>query len=141
MPLELQETNTETDFPALARCLFDTYEDPPQKFFHVFFPIHGSDDEAREAATDEAATRLKDWHTHNPSRYWQKVVDTDTGKIAGGALWNIHRENPFTKTAHSEVTWFPYDGSRAFVKQALESYGEPRARVAQKPHVCQFSYT
>lgn len=139
MPLELQEINPEADFPALARCMFDSYEKPPQKFFHVFFPTHGSGNEAREAAIDEAAARLKLWHTHDPSSYWQKVVDTDTGNIAAGALWNIHRENPFAEPKPSEVIWFPDDGSRRYVEKALQNHTAPRAEVAQKPHLCQSS--
>ncbi|KAI1500855.1 acyl-CoA N-acyltransferase [Biscogniauxia marginata] len=138
MALQLQELNAETDFPAIARCLFESYEDPPQKFFHVFFPIHGVGGKAREEAIDECAVRLKQWHTHDPSSYWQKVIDTKTGRIAGGALWNIHTENPFAEPHDEEVTWFPNDSSREYAAQAIESHSAPRARVAQKPHVYLF---
>ncbi|KAK5625796.1 hypothetical protein RRF57_001512 [Xylaria bambusicola] len=139
MALKLQEIDPEKDFPALARCLFESYEDPPQKFFHVFFPIHGTGSEAREEAIKEAADRLKLWHTHDPSSYWQKVVDESTGKIAGGALWNIHEQNPFANPPASAPTWFPDDGSRRFVEKALENHSRPRAKVAQKPHLCRSS--
>ena len=67
MPLVLQEIDKNTDFPGLARCLFEAHEDPPQKFFHVFFPTLGSSAEAREAAIDEGAERLKSWHLEDPS--------------------------------------------------------------------------
>ncbi|KAI1305092.1 acyl-CoA N-acyltransferase [Xylaria venustula] len=138
MALVLQEIDPEKDFPALARCLFESYEDPPQNFFHVFFPIHGNGHEAREAAIEEAADRLKLWHTHDPSSYWQKVVDEATGKIAGGALWNIHQQNPFANPSASAPTWFPDDGSRRFVEKALENHVWPRSKVAQKPHLYLF---
>ncbi|KAK9776460.1 putative N-acetyltransferase domain-containing protein [Seiridium cardinale] len=138
MPLELQEVDSETDFPSLARCLFESYEKPPQRFFHVFFPIHGTTEGDREEAIYEAAVRLKLWHTHDPSSYWQKVVDTKTGRIAGGALWNIHKENPFASPPASEVTWFPNDGSRRFVEKALENHARPRSQVAQRPHLYLF---
>ncbi|KAI0531705.1 acyl-CoA N-acyltransferase [Xylaria digitata] len=138
MALKLQEIDPETDFPALAKCLFESYEDPPQKFFHVFFPIHGTGDEARNEAIKEAADRLKLWHTHDPSSYWQKVVDEETGKIAGGALWNIHEKNPFENPTPSAPTWFPDDGSRRFVEKALENHSRPRSQVAQKPHLYLF---
>jgi hypothetical protein len=136
MALKLQEIDPEKDFPGLARCMFETYEDPPQKFFHIFFPIHGTGDEAREAAIKEAADRLKLWHTHDPSSYWQKVVEEETGKIVGGALWKIHHENPFVNPPPSEVSWFPDDGSRRFTEKALENHTRPRSEVAQKPHLC-----
>ncbi|KAI5927291.1 hypothetical protein F4810DRAFT_706661 [Camillea tinctor] len=136
MTLHLQEINVDNDFPALARCMFESYEDPPQKFFHIFFPTHGTNAEAREEAIAEAADRLKLWHTPDPSSYWRKVVDSETGNIAGGALWKIHRENPFASPSAAEVTWFPEGGSRAYVEQALQLHSAPRARVAQRAHVC-----
>jgi hypothetical protein len=140
MALKLQDIDPKRDFPALVRCMFESYEDPPQKFFHVFFPIHGMGHEARETAIQECVERLKLWHANDPSSYWQKVVDEKTGKIAGGALWNIHEENPFANPHPSNVTWFPDDGSRRFVEKALENHGRPRAEVAQKPHLCKCSY-
>jgi hypothetical protein len=136
MTLELQEIDADIDFPALARCLFESHEDPPQKFFHIFFPIHGTSNEAREVAIDEAATRLKLWHVQDPSSYWQKIVESETGRIAGGAMWKIYEENPFINEDHMDVTWFPNDGSRVFVERALEAYSEPRSRVGQRPQVC-----
>ncbi|KAI0472262.1 acyl-CoA N-acyltransferase [Xylaria cf. heliscus] len=138
MPLELQEIDTEVDFPALARCLFESYEDPPQKFFHIFFPINGTGHEPREEAIKEAAERLKSWHTHDPTSCWKKVVDTTSGKIAGGALWNIYEENPFANPHPSTVTWFPPGGSRAFAEKAIENHARPRSKAAQLPHVYLF---
>ena len=91
MGLELLEADTATDFPAIASSMFDSYEDPPQPFFHAFFPIHGDTHDAREEGIAECATRLHSWHMEDPTSYWQKIVDTDTGRIAGGALWNIHK--------------------------------------------------
>ena len=42
MPLELVEVNTKTDFPAIARYMFESHEVPEQKFFQAFFPTHGN---------------------------------------------------------------------------------------------------
>ncbi|RYP59783.1 hypothetical protein DL769_008401 [Monosporascus sp. CRB-8-3] len=138
MGFELYEVDPATDFPAIARSMFDSYEDPPQPFFHAFFPIHGDTRDAREEAIAECATRLHSWHTEDPTSYWQKIVDTDTGRIAGGALWNIHKENPFADEHHMEVTWFPDDGSRRFAEQVVEIHSAPRVRVGQRPQVYLF---
>ncbi|KAK8080986.1 hypothetical protein PG997_008804 [Apiospora hydei] len=142
MPLELQAVDPKADFPAVARCLFESYEAPPQPFFHIFFPIHNTTtnnpQNAREAAIAEAAARLKLWQEHDKSMYWQKVVDTETGRIAGGALWNIHEANPFANPAQLEVSWFPEGGARRFVEKALENHVRPRARAAPKPHLYLF---
>lgn len=139
MGLVVQEIDQDVDFPALARCLLEAYEDPPQKFLHIFFPINGSGAEAREAAIQEAAERLKLWHTHDPTSHWQKVVDIDTGRLVGGASWNVYTTNPFTEPHALDVTWFPDDSSRVYVEKALENYGLPRAEVAQKPHIYLFN--
>ncbi|KAI0156449.1 hypothetical protein GGR57DRAFT_463458 [Xylariaceae sp. FL1272] len=138
MVFELREINPEADFPALARCLFESYEDPPQPFFHIFFPIHGSGAKAREEAIAECADRLKLWHTHDPTSYWQKVIDTETGRVAGGCLWNIYKENPFANPHESEVSWFPDGGARRFVEKALANHARPRSKAAQRPHIYLF---
>lgn len=137
--LELRGIDPEVDFPGLARCLFESHENPPQKIFHIFFPIHGAGKDARETAIAEAAARLKRWHTQDPTSYWQKAFDVKTGKIVGGANWRIYKENPYAVPDSFEVTWFPDDSSRVYVEKALENYSKPRARVAQKPHLCELT--
>ncbi|KAI0117933.1 acyl-CoA N-acyltransferase [Nemania sp. FL0031] len=138
MPLELREIDAEVDFPALARCLYESYEEPLQKFFYVWFPIFEGSENARKNSLDEAAERLAKWHTEDPSSYWQKVIDTETGNIAGAALWNIHKENPFAQAHDMEVTWFPDDGSRKFTEQMIELHSAPRALRGQRPHIYLF---
>lgn len=138
MVLQLQEVDVETDLPAISRCLFEAHEDPLQKFFHLWFPIFGNDKQAREDAITEAAARLKLWHSEDPSSNWRKVVDTESGRIAGAALWNIHVENPFATPDNMEVTWFPPGGAREFVETMISEYDAPRAQAAQKPHVYLF---
>ncbi|KAF5872967.1 putative gnat family protein [Botrytis fragariae] len=131
MTLQLQPIDSKVDFPTLTRCLFESYESPWQKFFHLWFPIQETSDNAREDAINEAASRLKLWHTHDPSSYWQKV----NGRIAGGALWRIYNKNPFETPPPSTVIWFPDDSSRRYAEQALQTHSRPRYKVAQKPHI------
>lgn len=139
MSLQLQDIDPEKDFPHLVRCLLESYEDPPQKFLHIFLPIHGPGPEAREAALQEGSERLKLWHTQDPSSHWQKVVDSNTGKIVAGASWNIHKTNPFVDPHAMEATWFPNDSSRTFAEKALENFGRPRFEAAQRPHICKLA--
>ncbi|KAI0484976.1 acyl-CoA N-acyltransferase [Xylariaceae sp. FL0804] len=139
MSLELVEVDPKTDFPAISRCMFESHEIPAQDFFHACFPIHGSGAQAREDAIAEGAVRLQSWHTENPTSHWNKVVDTDTGRLVGASLWNIHKEDPFAEEQQMEVSWFPDDGSRRFVEQMLEIYEKPRARVGRRPQVYLFT--
>ncbi|KAI1809054.1 hypothetical protein GGS20DRAFT_573742 [Poronia punctata] len=138
MGFRLEQVDPAADFPAIARSMFESYEEPPQSFFHAFFPRHGETQEAREAAIAECATRLYSWHTEDPTSHWQKIIDTDTGRIAGAALWNICQENPFAHEHSMEVSWFPDDGSRRFAEQVVEIHAAPRARVGQRPQVYLF---
>ncbi|KAI1357839.1 acyl-CoA N-acyltransferase [Xylaria arbuscula] len=139
MPLDLVELDATTDFPAIARCMFESHEVPEQKFFEAFFPTLGDGGhQAREDAIAECATRLASWHAEDPTSYWQKVVDTDTGRIAGAALWNICETDPFAEEHEMEVTWFPDGQARRFVEQFLDMYERPRARVGRRPQVYLF---
>ncbi|TGJ81244.1 hypothetical protein E0Z10_g7523 [Xylaria hypoxylon] len=138
MPLELSKLDAEVDFPALTKCLFESYDNPLQNFVNVYFAPRGEDETAHEERLKEASNRFADWHANDPSSYWQKVVDTETGEIAGGALWNIHLDNPFAQPHSLEVTWLPDDGSRKFAEEFLRQYDIPRALVGQKPQVYLF---
>ncbi|KAK8052417.1 hypothetical protein PG993_003802, partial [Apiospora rasikravindrae] len=132
--LDLQPVDPAVDFPALTRCLFDSYETPPQPFFHIFFPLHSNNNktqESREKAIAEAATRLKLWQEHDKTM----VLNTGTGRIAGGALLNIH-ESPFANPVYSELTWFPEGLARRFAEKALKNHVRPRSHAAPKPRLC-----
>ncbi|KAK8014811.1 hypothetical protein PG990_008107 [Apiospora arundinis] len=108
MTLKLQVVDPEVDLPAIAQCLFESYEDLPQPSFHVFFPTHGTGEAARGAAIEEAAARLKLWNAHGKTMYWQKV------------------------------TCFPDDGSRRFVEKALQNHTRSRSQAAPRPHLYLF---
>ncbi|KAH9894585.1 acyl-CoA N-acyltransferase [Xylariomycetidae sp. FL2044] len=146
MPFEFRAFNPETDFPGISRCMFESHETPPQKFFHAYFPIHGEeegDHQAREDAIAEGTARLAAWFAEDPTSHWEIVVDTSTGRLAGCSLWNVHAEDPFAAAADEqhemmEVSWFPNDGSRRYVEQFLEMYEAPRLRVGRRPQVYLF---
>ncbi|KAI0015810.1 hypothetical protein F4780DRAFT_44133 [Xylariomycetidae sp. FL0641] len=138
---ELQEIDPDKDFPALARCMFDSYDDPPQPFVHVFFPIldkNGDHHKDREAAIAEAADRLKKWHTEDPTSKWHKVIDTKTGNLAGGALWSLYDdEHPFEEHP-SDASHFTTASEREFAEEAMKLHAEPRLRCAPPVHVYLF---
>ena len=126
------------DFTELIECEWDSYENPDQTFFRLFCPIHGTGHSARDYALKEATARQLEWHTSDPTSYWQKVVN-DEGKIVGGALWKICPTNPFEHPDdHSEVYWYPKGSKRVYVAQALEIFEAPRMRMEQRPQVCMY---
>ncbi|KAI0404435.1 hypothetical protein F4802DRAFT_598133 [Xylaria palmicola] len=139
MPFVLSELDAAVDFPALVKCLVESYDSPLQKFANVYFTPRGDGAAADEGRWREAADRFAAWHARDPSSFWQKVVDTETGEIVGGAAWNIHLDNPFARARSPEVTWLPDDGSRRFAEEFLRLQSAPRAVVGQRPQVFLFN--
>jgi len=135
MPFKLSEV-TPTDFPELISCEWISYETPSQTFFRLFCPIIGDSPTAREESLKESTTRQLEWHESDPTSYWHKVVDIDTGEIIAAALWKICPTNPFEhEDDHSEAYWFPEGGQRDFVTKCLELFDAPRKRMGSRPQV------
>lgn len=136
MSFTLQEVDPAKDFAELIECEWDSYENPYQTFFRLFCPIHGTGPSTRAESLKEATARQLQWHTSDPTSYWQKVV-TDDGKIVGGALWKICPTNPFEHPDdHFEATWYPKGCQRDYVSHALEIFDTPRMRMGPRPQVC-----
>ena len=137
MHFELDEVDVDADFDALITCEWESYETPHQTFFRLFCPIIGSGPNARAESIRESTSRQLDWHRSDPTSYWQKVTDRETGKIVAGALWKICETNPFEQQdTHPEAYWFPEGGQREFVNKALEQFDAPRAKLAPRPQLC-----
>ena len=136
MPLELQDVS-QADFPPLINCLWESYESPPQGLFRLFCPINAVGATDRESALKESTDRLWDWKTSDPDTYWQKVIDTTTGNIVGGALWKLHNKNPHDDPETLDPYWQPEGGERDFTAQALAQHEEPRECLATRAHVCE----
>lgn len=135
MPFQLSEVS-ESDFPELITCMWESYESPPQDLFRLFCPILGAGPDARAESIKESTERFCSWHVSDPTSYWHKVVDIETGKIVAAALWKIHKTNPYDKAEHHEAYWHPEGGQREFVTKALEQFEAPKERMANRPHLC-----
>ena len=135
MPFKLLDVDLEKDCDELTECKWDSYENPFQNFFRLVGPVLGDGPNARAEAIRENAERHLAAHRSNPSSYWQKVVN-DNGKIVGAALWNICHTNPFEKSTHSEITWYPPGETREYVTECMQIFGAARARMATRPQVC-----
>ena len=139
MPLKLEEIDPAADFEELIACEWASFEKPPQTFFRLFFPVLGTEPDAHAEALKEGTVRQLQWFQSERDSCWQKVTDTSSGKIVAGALWKIHRTNPYEHPdGHSQAYWYPEGGQRDFVNQALDLFAAPRAKMAQRPHLCMY---
>jgi len=142
MPFKLEDVDPAADFQELIECEWVSYENPHQSFFRLFCPIIGSGPTAREESLKECTSRQLEWHQSDPTSYWHKVIDVDSGKIVGAALWKIHTTNPFEhEDDHSEVYWYPEGGQREFVARALERFDAHRKKLAPRPQLCRHSFS
>jgi hypothetical protein len=133
MVLQLSDVNLDADFSELIECQWVAHEDPFQPFYRLFCPIH---ENGREASVKESISRFLEWARHDPHEKWLKVVDTDIGKIVGGALYKVYNENPFVHADEEVVYWYPNDSTRDYASQAIEQMDVPRMEMATRPQVC-----
>lgn len=137
MPLRLEKVTDEADFDELIDCEWQSFSNPPQPFFSIYCPVIGSGPNALAESISESTVRQLEWHTSDPTSYWQKIVDSETGDIAGGALWRICESNPFEGPEEYMIAdWHPEGAQRDFMTQALEQYETPRVKMMPRPHVC-----
>lgn len=82
MPLQLS-LGTVEDIHEFTSLVFTAYPQD-QPYLKLIIPGFGAESQERinEGIQDSAAIQLARWKA-NPSERWVKVVDTDTGKIAG----------------------------------------------------------
>lgn len=137
MPLELQEVTSDADFDELIPLQWISYEQPFNPFLIIFCPTRGTDPTARAESIQESKERQLQWHKADPSSHWLKVVDTDTGKVIGGAEWNVHESDPYAKPPEQPFTayWWEEGEKRQFVDAALGQWMAPRMERMRKPHL------
>ena len=61
MPLELQESNSESDFDIIVPLQWEAFDNPPDPWITLFFPILGTGPNARAEAIRESKERQ--WHS------------------------------------------------------------------------------
>ncbi|KAI0151728.1 hypothetical protein GGR57DRAFT_470256 [Xylariaceae sp. FL1272] len=135
MPLELLDVDAGKDFAELTERMIEAFQDPPQSYLEVYFGLPGKDEQAQRRRIDRAAARFALMNEHSPNNLWQKVVDTDTGSIVGGASWSTYSEDPFIVQSPIKAPWLPDDGSRKFAESFIRLVIAPRAKIGRRPQL------
>ena len=135
MQFETTEVSADADFDELVRVEWESYEQPYCRLIRLFFPLldHGPD--ARAKALKESTERQLQWHNGDPTSHWIKVVDTETGRMAGAACWHIYEENPYASQSDEECTWYPPGEGREMANSLMGQFLTPRTKYMAKPHL------
>ena len=133
MPFEISPTDMSIEYDALFACQWAAFTNPPQALWELFFPIQGSEAEAIKAG---AARQLQGATPHDQ---WIKAVDTESGKIVGGALWKFFDENPYAAPMPEfDAVWYPEGELRELCNTMYEGLRVWRPKCVPRPHACQF---
>lgn len=136
MRFETTEVSVDADFEELIQVQWDSYEQPHCRLIRLFCPILGDGPNARAAALRESTERQLQWHRRDPTSHWIKVVDRETGRIAGAACWHIYKENPYSTQSNEECTWYPAGEGREMANSLMGQFSTPRMKYMAKPHIC-----
>ncbi|KAL8808964.1 MAG: hypothetical protein Q9223_003747 [Gallowayella weberi] len=136
MGLTLREVVSDDEFNEIIECEWTSYETPFNGFFQIYCPTIGTGSDARSESIKECTNRQLSWHKEDPTSRWLKVLDTESGHVAGGAQWNIYRENPYPNgVEHTDAYWWSEGEGRKFASMALKQWYAPRGERMNKPHV------
>jgi len=135
MPLKLLEMQDESEFPAVIQAEWEAFETPYCHLLPLFFPTHGMKPDARTEAMKAGCERQTHWFKGDPTSRWVKVIDTETGRVAGGALWHVFTENPYAKPDDEEISWWAKGEDREMATLLFSQFLTPRMTYMAKPHV------
>ena len=105
MGLTLHEVLSSEEFAAVVDCEREAFKTPFNAMDTMYTP-QGLD----PTATRDALIKNQwDQHTNTPGSHWIKIVDSETGLVAGGAAWHIYETDPFAGTEEHGVdaVWWP----------------------------------
>jgi len=138
MPFTLSETKDPADIRPLSELLYDAFTTPDLPFFWMLCPK----EEGPDRRTKEVDYIDEHWHKPSypdPKTIWVKVVDSESGELAGAGMVQIRdKERPYEGHSH-EAIWWPEGERREFVTQMIELLHNSRDAKMTRPHICELS--
>lgn len=135
MVLKLLLLESDTDFYEMMPALWSAFENPMKSFLRIVFclPSPSQRSESIRKATDCTMTL----HKKNPCSCWMKVVDSQTGKLAGAVNWHIYKSNPYFDVQKPVIaTSWPEGDGRNYASSYLQQVTAHKCRLFNRPHVC-----
>ncbi|MCJ1421309.1 hypothetical protein MMC32_007672 [Xylographa parallela] len=131
MGLTLHEVLSSEEFAAVVDCEREAFKTPFNAMDTMYTP-QGLD----PTATRDALIKNQwDQHTNTPGSHWIKIVDSETGLVAGGAAWHIYETDPFAGTEEHGVdaVWWPEGDQRKLINSLFEQFLTPRKTTMRRP--------
>ena len=144
MPLELQITDSESDFETIIELQWRVFKHPPDPWMAILFPILGNGPSARAEAFQDSKNRQWQQTKEDSTSQWLKVVDADTGKIIAAGMWHTFETDPFDGVPDKPFVadWWP-EGSegKKYTELCLGEFTDRRKRRMKRPHMRESLYT
>lgn len=140
MVLKLYELKEDHEFRPLVEAFRKGFIDPG----HALWPLYTADlkpynDAHVQEVLEECTQRFIEWHHHDPTSVWVKVVDEDTGEIAAGGRWSIYKTtggNPYDDFPVFEASWFPGGDLRTVASKLINEFLASAVKHSNFPHAC-----
>ena len=138
--LKVADVDIEKDFDELISCYWTAWASPPLAVGKLTFPYLGTGSMMETQALKDRQKLLYESTRGDPSYRWVKVVDTQTGRIVAGALWNFYPTNPYrAPPPRPQAPWWP-EGSemRELTESMYRQLQGMRPQMMSTAHACGF---
>ncbi|KAF3004668.1 hypothetical protein E8E14_001849 [Neopestalotiopsis sp. 37M] len=126
MSLKLYHVVTDEEFKAVVQVEHEAYSNP----FNGVWEI------TKGTSPEDCFARQLSWHKGDPSSHWLYVVDEDSGKVVGGAQWNVHQSNPYAVAQPMRTAyWLPDGPMKKIGDQLIRNLRTHRPNHMSKPHL------
>ena len=142
MALQLHEVTSDAEFREVVEVEWAAYSRPHCRLRSLYFPVLGTDEEARTAAFEQSIEHQIAWHRSDPTSHWIKVVDGASEKVVGAALWHVYESNPYDSSdeEEEECTWWPEGEGREMANGLMRQWVKPKMKFMAKPHMCLYTF-
>jgi hypothetical protein len=123
MPSFQVQPCTEADIPRVFEIISLAF-DHDHEYMDSIFPAH----DALEGRSVGAERILQIFHG-DPYGHFMKVVDTDTGIVAGAAKWNIYEKGVIPPQPAIDGNYWKSEEDKEFAQALFQGFFAPRQKI------------
>jgi hypothetical protein len=126
MPSFQVQPCTEADIPRVFEIISLAF-DHDHEYMDSIFPAH----DALEGRSVGAERILQIFHG-DPYGHFMKVVDTDTGIVAGAAKWNIYEKGVIPPQPAIDGNYWKSEEDKEFAQALFQGFFAPRQKIIEE---------